>query len=880
MTATPTATAVAALKDDDDDNDNDDAGAAADAVHASAAPAADGAAVTSGSGPTPAICPVRHATAPPAAIRRDTPTKSASARVSSASYPPPAPAPPYVPLLKPLPFELQVAGHVGALARVASAAGSSGRSAFRLAKAANPIEAAFYQRVHRSPLAAFVPSFYGLADLPLPPPTPNLAHPPCAAEGAGASSVVVAPKPGLENVGAAAAAGAGVAGLRRCIVVGDVVAATLECASVMDVKLGTRLYGVDASPEKRARMEEQARCTTSGETGLRICGMRIYDPATGSHEHLDRLYGRGLTAATLGTGISSFFARERTRSPAAAACLAAAARAKVEALRDALQVFPSCRLYGASVLLAFGRPRRRHAVATRNDTVGGADSRKRQWKPGAHPVGDGEGGDESLSKRRRLQSDGTAAAGGGNIGSTAGGDEPANAAIGPGGTWPEGGSYDDEEGDVASAVVVKLIDFAHSHFEEEGNEGNADGAAHEDDDDDDDEDDDDVLHPVTNGGGDSSPDRRRGNRLRPDPGVMLGLGNLAKYLRAVELEALRAVAAAGKTAKGASLLRTAPTRESMACNPEEPPPRIEHDTHCHVDKDAAQLERMLTASGVDGAGDGGLGDGGVGGTGHSGSVSGQLRTDRLWTMGTRPADWGGVAELAQRWPGRVVPAFGVHPWFAHEVCGGTSGDGDDDAPDLSWVAELRARLVAYPGALVGEIGLDGAAVNRATGRRFPMAVQEAAFRAQLALAAELRRPVSVHAVRCAGRMVDVLRELAQQADAEDSFLPAVILHSYTLSPQVVGELLRRLPPAAAGRVYFGFSAVVNDRYRWAEVAARIAAVPDERVVVESDWDEAGRVDAACARACEQVARAKGWTVAEAAARTAANARRVLSLLAV
>jgi hypothetical protein len=44
---------------------------------------------------------------------------------------------------------------------------------------------------------------------------------------------------------------------------------------VMDVKVGTRVHGEDASPEKAARMEEQARITTSLKTGLRICGMKV-----------------------------------------------------------------------------------------------------------------------------------------------------------------------------------------------------------------------------------------------------------------------------------------------------------------------------------------------------------------------------------------------------------------------------------------------------------------------------------------------------------------------------------------------------------------------------------------------------------------------------
>ena len=45
--------------------------------------------------------------------------------------------------------------------------------------------------------------------------------------------------------------------------------------NILDIKLGTVLYGDDASPEKRARMEKTARDTTSFETGVRLTGFQV-----------------------------------------------------------------------------------------------------------------------------------------------------------------------------------------------------------------------------------------------------------------------------------------------------------------------------------------------------------------------------------------------------------------------------------------------------------------------------------------------------------------------------------------------------------------------------------------------------------------------------
>jgi hypothetical protein len=46
-------------------------------------------------------------------------------------------------------------------------------------------------------------------------------------------------------------------------------------ASVLDAKLGTMLHEPSAAPEKRERMEKQARETTTRETGLRLTGCQV-----------------------------------------------------------------------------------------------------------------------------------------------------------------------------------------------------------------------------------------------------------------------------------------------------------------------------------------------------------------------------------------------------------------------------------------------------------------------------------------------------------------------------------------------------------------------------------------------------------------------------
>lgn len=50
---------------------------------------------------------------------------------------------------------------------------------------------------------------------------------------------------------------------------------TFTKPNILDIKLGTILYEQSASDEKKKRMEETARRTTSAETGVRLTGFQV-----------------------------------------------------------------------------------------------------------------------------------------------------------------------------------------------------------------------------------------------------------------------------------------------------------------------------------------------------------------------------------------------------------------------------------------------------------------------------------------------------------------------------------------------------------------------------------------------------------------------------
>jgi len=170
----------------------------------------------------------------------------------------------------------------------------------------------------------------------------------------------------------------------------------------------------------------------------------------------------------------------------------------------------------------------------------------------------------------------------------------------------------------------------------------------------------------------------------------------------------------------------------------------------------------------------------------------------LLCCGTEETDWSAVARIATERPA-IVPAFGIHPWYAR-----------NRTP--AWRERLREYLGAWPAAPIGEIGLDHALTDRND------TDQDALFREQLAIAAELERPACIHCRRAWGALLETL----QTARRPERFM----IHSFSGAPDLV-------PPLAELGAWFSFSGTLTwSRNRRAHAA--LAAVPPDRLLIETD----------------------------------------------
>lgn len=269
-----------------------------------------------------------------------------------------------------------------------------------------------------------------------------------------------------------------------------------------------------------------------------------------------------------------------------------------------------------------------------------------------------------------------------------------------------------------------------------------------------------------------------------------------------------------------------------------------------------------------------------------------------------------VKQLYEEHPNKIIPAFGLHPWWSHHISFqpgdeppskqehyarlfpslyDPAKDSESDAmqtllesfPEPTLMStflreRLRPLLLEHPNAMLGEVGLDRSfripysqtdaksdrsdhkQAKKFTNLKVPMEHQLQLLNMQLDLAFELNRNVSFHDVQAHGAVMDLLASLAKNSERWKRSTSNICLHSFGGSVDVIQRVSKHIDRQ---RIYFSFSTTINARLERLEELIR--AVPDDRLLIESDYNDIRMNETRIWEILRVVCEAKSWSAEQA-----------------